>query len=86
MIKTVNKIKPIIHDLVHNDLIPTRIAPTLDNSICLLIQKNDLSCYLEFYDDGDIGFIIEDRKTKKVIANEDVLLENLIKSLKKYLK
>lgn len=80
-----NSIRELIPDLVHNDLIPFRIAPSIDKGVCLAFQKENILLYVEFYNDGDIGLISEDHIKKCIVENIDLTKNELILSLKKIL-
>lgn len=75
-------VRDLIPDFVDNDIIPFRIAPSIEEGLCLVFRNKDIFLYLEFYNDGDIGLIAEDRKKKSIIANIDLTKQDVIKWLR----
>lgn len=78
-------IRGLIPKLVRNDLIPFRIAPSIDEGACVVFQKESIIVYLEFYNDGDIGLISENYTEKKIIENIDLTEHDVISNLERIL-
>lgn len=70
--EVIDKSLILIHDLVSNELVPIRISPTVEEGICFVFRKGDEQLYLELYNDNEIGLIIENPKTKTILANESI--------------
>lgn len=62
----------LIKDLASKNIFPNNIATSAEEGLCLIYTKSNKSLYFELYNDGDLGYIIEDSKNKLVIENEDV--------------
>ena len=70
--KTVEKnYNNFIQQLNENNLTADRISLLLDGGVCFLFKKNN-NIYFEIYNDGQMGFIIEDPINKKIIENKDI--------------
>ena len=52
--------------------IPNRITDTVEQGLCLVFKNNTKVLYLEIYNDGEKGYIIEDFKEKIILKNEVV--------------
>ena len=74
-------VRNLIPKLVYNDLIPFRIAPSIDEGVCLAFQKDSILVYIEFYNDGDIGMIAEDFIDKRILENIDLKEADIIPAL-----
>jgi hypothetical protein len=84
--KILDEIKELIPDFVHNNLIPFRIVPSIEEGVCLSFKKDNIIVYVEFYNDGDIGLIAEDYVKKCIIKNINLTKENVIPEVKSILK
>lgn len=72
----VNKATQLMKMLAVKNIHPHRIATSADDGICLTFKKGNEICYLELYNNGEMGYIIENRLDKTVIANEDLFSLN----------
>jgi len=72
----ISKAAQLIKQLALKDIHPNRIATSAEDGICMTFKKGDEICYLELYNDGEMGYIIENRVEKTVIANEDLFSLN----------
>ncbi|MCF8137368.1 MAG: hypothetical protein K9K63_08675 [Desulfotignum sp.] len=77
------KARNLIPKLVHNNLIPFRITPSMEEGVCIAFQKNSILVYIEFYNDGDIGMIAEDYIGKRILENIDLNEADIIPVLRK---
>ena len=73
--------KDLVIDLVENDIAPFRVAPSIDEGLCLAFSSDDILAYLELYNDGEIGLIAENIETKEMITNKDLLPGEIIAAL-----
>ncbi len=48
------------------------VLPSVEGGMMLKIKNKDSIMYFELYNDGDLGYIIEDLKVKKIVKNEDL--------------
>ena len=81
----INKTSQLIKMLAFKDIHPNRIATSAENGICLTFKKGYEICYLELYNNGEIGYLIENRKEKTVIANEDLFsLNESVKTIEEF--
>jgi hypothetical protein len=62
----------IIDELSKINIFPDRITPSAEEGLCLVFNNNGNTFYFEIYNDGDMGYIIEHRKEKKILENEDI--------------
>ena len=75
-----------VSDLIKNIIVPYKLFPdrctdSVDDGICLVYNNGDLKLYMEFYNDGDMGYIVEDYKKRKSLVNEDLRTEEDIKNV-----
>lgn len=68
-----SKSKTLINDLVANNMIPSRITPTVEEGICFIFKNINKIMYLELYNDGEMGYIIEENEQKKILDNAEIL-------------
>ena len=70
--KTFEKMNSIIEFLSSNNIIPFKIEPSVEEGICMVFKKQNEKLYFEIYNDGDLGYIIENSLNKEIISNKDV--------------
>ncbi len=70
--KSIELTLEIINNLAVQNIHPNRITPSVEEGMCLTFNNNNRILYFELYNDGDIGYIIEDIKFNRIIENEDV--------------
>lgn len=76
----------LIRQLKENNLKANRITSFYEG-MCISFIKNNTILYLELYEDGDIGYIIEDIVNKRIIDNKDLTYINeVIHIIKEYIK
>jgi hypothetical protein len=81
------KTRVILEKLAHTNIFPDRITPSAEEGICIVFRNNGETLYFELYNDGDMGYIIENRKEKKILENEDIEdLQMLYDRLKQFIK
>ena len=56
-----------------------------DLDICFYFKNENERLYLEFYNSGEIGYISENIKTKKILENKDITITEIIPTLKEFL-
>ena len=84
---SIDKSREIITKLGKVGIIPRRVSPTIEEGICLVYDFNDDDCYLEIYNNGEMGILVEDTKMKKIKLNIDLKNSNdAIKTIKRYCK
>lgn len=72
--------------LEQNRLDPNRISLLPDGGVCFIFKKLNTVIYFEIYNDGEMGYIIEDIIDYKIIDNKDITdLQIFIKILNNYL-
>jgi len=62
----------LLKSLAEKNIFPDRMSPSIEEGLCLNFRINDLVIYLELYNDGEIGYLTENVKNKKIIENEDL--------------
>ena len=58
--------------LVPANIHPSRVTPLGDGGMCLVFKNKSLEMYMEFYNDGEKGFIVRDAKNNQSIENKDL--------------
>ena len=79
--EVLNFAREIIPELIEKDIIPYRMAPTVEEGLCMIFENSDMRLYLEIYNDGDIGYISENFKTKEKQKNEDITKDHIVPHL-----
>lgn len=80
-----NNYNSLIIKLKEHNLKPNRITLFYEG-VCISFIKNNTIMYLELYNDGDIGYIIEDIINKKSIDNKDLTnINKVIHIIKEYI-
>lgn len=62
----------VLNLLSTQDIFPAFITPSIEEGICLVFSKTKYKIYFEIYNNGEIGYIIEDTISKITIDNEDL--------------
>lgn len=70
--KVINFSSRFIFELAKKRLFPTKISTSFEEGICFTFQKMQFLLYLELYNDGDFGYLIEDSRNKKIIESNDL--------------
>jgi hypothetical protein len=64
--------------------LPDRVNP-VEDGVCFTYRNGDEILYFEFYNDKEMGYIIENKKKKKIIENKNVTTtEEMINVLRKF--
>ena len=58
--------------LIPANIHPSRITPVGDGGMCLVFKNISLEMYMEFYNDGEKGFIVRDNENNQSIENKDL--------------
>lgn len=77
--------KRILKNLIDLDLIPSRVQNCIEGGITIIYKKEYLIYYLEIYNDGEIGYIIENTHWKKIIFNSEIKEDNIVSSVNNFL-
>lgn len=75
----------IIKSLYKDKLVPFRITASAEGGICLVFKNKTAALYLEVYNDGEIGFIVEDFIEKKILQNSEIELQAVEATIKNFL-
>ncbi len=67
-----NMSKKLILELSEFEITSYNIEPSYDEGIAFVFKNNSQKMYLEIYNEGQIGYIIEDYQKKVIIENQDV--------------
>ncbi len=76
---TIQRANELTMKLARLTIFPSKISISGDDGICLRFMHRNKILYLELYNDGETGFIIEDLEKGKSISNED--LDNHMESI-----
>lgn len=68
----------VIVELYNRNITPYRISPISEEGICLFFYNNSKKMYLEIYNDGGVGYIIEDTTNNILLDNSDIPQSNII--------
>lgn len=68
----INLSEELITELAAENIYPIRIGTSMEEGICLTFGNRSNILYFEIYNDGDMGYLIEDPKSRVTIKNEDV--------------
>lgn len=67
-----DKSKELIFELLKLKISYYQIEPSYDEGIAFIFKNTVQKMYLEIYNDGQIGYIIEDYQKKSILENNDV--------------
>lgn len=81
---TISKTLELLKLLAFHNLWPEKVTTSIEGGVCIIFSNLINRLYLEFYNDGDISYIIEDFKNKTVLESEE--LANVYASHLKILK
>ena len=68
-IKVISFTKRVIINLASTNIFVNRITQSIEEGISLIFINKEKTLFFEFYNDGDIGYLIEDRIKRKIIEN-----------------
>jgi hypothetical protein len=54
------------------NVFPDKITPSIEKGLLLIFKNENQKLYIELYNDGDIGYLIEDIQLKKILENVDI--------------
>jgi len=84
--KVISLTEQVINQLAQDNIFANRMTQTADEGICIIFNKGDQRLYFEFYNDGEIGYIIESISERKILENEDIFsIENVIEKISNFL-
>lgn len=69
---SINLTKELLLNLACKKIFAYKLMPTIEEGILISFKKNDLRMYLELYNDGQIGYIVEDFKVKTIKDNKEL--------------
>lgn len=68
----------IVESLAEVGVDTLRIVNNVDGGVTLVYKVSDsIFCYVEIYNDGDAGYIVEDTLNNKTLKNKEVVVEKL---------
>lgn len=68
--EVINKAIYLIHSLSSENIFPKEITTTVEEGICLIFESKTFTLYLELYNYGEIGYMLENTKNEELIENE----------------
>ncbi|NQU68149.1 MAG: hypothetical protein HQ510_09420 [Candidatus Marinimicrobia bacterium] len=66
----------LTYQFIENDFFPTVVTQTVEEGICFVFKNKQKYFYLEIYNDGEAGIIVEDYNSKIIISNKSVSTTN----------
>lgn len=66
----INKTIHLIYLLSTANIFPKEITTTVEEGICLIFKNKSYHLYLELYNHGEIGYMLENSENKELIENE----------------
>ena len=85
-INTIELSTSLTYQFIENDFFPTVVTQTVEEGICFVFGKNKRYLYLEIYNDGEIGIIIEDYSSRKIMSNKSVTtIKDIISEVSQFL-
>ena len=75
--------------MIKEGIEPIRISDTYEEGIFISYRNHfdeNIFLYLEIYNDGGVGYIINSNKQKKILGNEDIKEEEIIGVVKNFVK
>jgi len=76
----------IIKDLEKYGLLPNRVSASAEGGFCLIFKKQDSALYLEVYNDGEIGFIVENFIQKRILDNREIEIAEVTSIINAFVK
>lgn len=64
--------RQIFYDLAYHNIFPNKISTSIEAGICLLFKETTKRLFLEIYNEGGLGYIIEDSAKKIILDNRDI--------------
>ncbi len=75
----------ILYFLAYYSIYPDKLTTTVEGGICLIFYNGSERMYLELYNEGDYGYIIEDLESKKLKENKNLnSLDEIIQRLRRF--
>jgi len=68
--EVINKAVYLIYSLLAENIFPKEITTTVEEGICLIFESKTFTIYLELYNYGEIGYMLENTKNEELIENE----------------
>ncbi|MDA3892585.1 MAG: hypothetical protein PF517_13050 [Salinivirgaceae bacterium] len=72
-INVIEKATQLINCLAPKGIFPDNITTSAEEGICLSFGNGDETMFFELYNNGELGYIIENKIDKAIVENEDVL-------------
>jgi len=70
--KVINYASELLSILILNQIIPAKISTLAEEGIAFKFQRETKVMHFEIYNNGEIGYIVEDFKQKKTLDNKDI--------------
>ena len=74
-----------VKNLADYEIYPDRVNPSAEGGICLSFHNGTQILHFEIYNDGELGYIIEDRYKKEILENQEIkYLSTMIERIKEF--
>lgn len=67
---TQDRTSQLLTELAYNNIFPDRLSTSIEGGIGLVFKNTSFKLIMELYNSGEIGYIIEDTRIRKLIENE----------------
>lgn len=68
----INYAYQLIMQLSELNIFPDKLSASADEGICMKFQNKSRNLFFEVYNNGELGYIIEDVYNSRIVENEDV--------------
>lgn len=87
-IEIIEKTRKYLYKLLYYEKItPVRIASTIEEGMFLAFRnRRNGIMYMELYNDGDIGYIVINLDTKKIIENKEIQEREVVDSVVRFMR
>lgn len=75
----------LLEDFIRNNFIPEKFSYSAEGGLCFVFHKGTQRMHLEIYNDGEIGYIVEDEAKRMTIGNRAISQSDVISEVGRFL-